>query len=513
MGLFISFEIRDFVYFRDYSITFEGAYRLFLGQIPYRDFGTPVGPVSFIIPAVFFKIFEPSWNIFMLSQQFQNASMLLLVYVLLGRIGVRSVTKLIALATFSVFYLLLLTHPWYNTTGTLFLLGAVVCAIGPKRVSVMGAGLLTGFAVLSKQDFGLLTLLISGVLVSVTSLGSDRNTILSKFNRDFYLKRSVTLSINLLLLVISTAAVIVICILLTDVELFRYWFNHGQEPHIIHTPSIHKLLSGGALGWFIFIFSMCNNNYRLFVASMIIIAATITNNTSGLYFTHYYFVAFLAVVIDECLQIKTRFKVLLVLLVLSGSFAMMIGPFKNVKSVFESVLKHRPEHFLFDYRLLSRATVSFPHELQIFSSHTQAPQQTIDLILELKRMSVELNKTSKDTTFKVLNISELTPIYAELQSVPPIGLPLWFHTNVALFPREIELLEKLLSGQEYDLILIQGTHEGLTDTYKKFFSIMKKNNSYELLQEIKDSPADATWPCEPSCQGYILVFGKSNWGP
>ena len=35
-------------------LSWEGAYRLYLGQIPYRDFGIPMGFGYWIIPAVFF---------------------------------------------------------------------------------------------------------------------------------------------------------------------------------------------------------------------------------------------------------------------------------------------------------------------------------------------------------------------------------------------------------------------------------------------------------------------------
>jgi hypothetical protein len=506
--LFIAFQIRDFVYFRDYAITFEGSYRLFLGQVPYRDFGTPVGPVSFLIPVLFFKLFESNWSVFLLSQQFQNACMLVLMYALLGRIGVRALIKRIALISFSVFYLLLLTHPWYNLTGVLLLLAGALCALGSSRLSVLASGLIAGLAPLAKQDFGLLTLLIAGFFVAVVSLGSDRDKILPSLDSWRDKERLRALAINLLLFVISTSAVVTIFILLTDAEQFRYWFNYGQEPHKIRSISKRGLLSGGALGWFIALIALARNNFRLLVASMFIVAATVSSSTSGLYFTHYYFVAFLPVIIDECLRMKIRFKALVLLVVLAGSSRMMIAPAKNVYRVFESVALHRPEHFFFDYRMLSRPMVGFPGELDAFSRHAQAPQQTIDAILELKRIATEKRAAADGTGLKVLNITELSPIYAELGAEPPKGYPLWFHTNVSLFPQQIAQLDSLFAGQEFDIILLQGTHEGLTETYKNFLSILSANSSYELQRKIQDSPSNATFHCEPYCQGDIFVYVK-----
>ena len=53
----IFFE-RRFIFFRDYSIIWDGAYRLSKGLLPYSDFGIPLGPVGFYLPALFFKLFE-----------------------------------------------------------------------------------------------------------------------------------------------------------------------------------------------------------------------------------------------------------------------------------------------------------------------------------------------------------------------------------------------------------------------------------------------------------------------
>ncbi len=40
-------------------LSYEGAYRMYLGQFPFRDFGLPMGYMYWVIPAVFFKIFGP----------------------------------------------------------------------------------------------------------------------------------------------------------------------------------------------------------------------------------------------------------------------------------------------------------------------------------------------------------------------------------------------------------------------------------------------------------------------
>ena len=40
-------------------LSWEGAYRMSQGQLPFRDFGTPLGGMYWVIPAIFFKVFGP----------------------------------------------------------------------------------------------------------------------------------------------------------------------------------------------------------------------------------------------------------------------------------------------------------------------------------------------------------------------------------------------------------------------------------------------------------------------
>ena len=38
-------------------LSWEGAYRMSQGQLPFRDFGLPLGGMYWVIPAIFFKLF------------------------------------------------------------------------------------------------------------------------------------------------------------------------------------------------------------------------------------------------------------------------------------------------------------------------------------------------------------------------------------------------------------------------------------------------------------------------
>lgn len=508
-GVFIMFEIRNFAYFRDYSITFEGAYRIFLGQVPYRDFGTPVGPGSFAIPAVFFKLFEPNWTVFLISQQFQNACLLIAIYYILNRIYIKPVVKRVSLILFSIFYILLLSHPWYNSTATLLMFGSAFYALGLTRVNIFFSGILAALCLLTKQDFGFFAFAISFLFIVLRSLDSDWIEILPNldiFSNNRWLPK---LLINLLLFIGTVIAIITIFVEMTSREGFLYWFNYGQEPHIIRPLSFYSLLYG-ALGWAVMYIALNYNNFRLFSASLFTVVASITNSISGLGFTHFYYIAFLPVIIDETLSLNTRHKKLVVFLVLMLTTVLILKPLRNVYLIFESIKLQKPEHFFFDYRKISRPLASFPDNLLAFSQHTQAPSQTIELIQQLKSIADGRHIFTTKKDLSVLNLTELTPIYAEMGVEPPKELPLWFHTNISLFPREIKKIDNMLANGEFDIILLQGTHEGLTATYKNFISILNANRSYVLVRTVNDSPANATWPCEPNCQGEIYVYMKHS---
>src|SRR6187402_3860341 len=65
-------------------LAWEGAYRLSLGQIPYRDFSLPLGFGFWLIPAFFFKVFGPFLSTLVLAQAFIN---------IVGALSFRSILK------------------------------------------------------------------------------------------------------------------------------------------------------------------------------------------------------------------------------------------------------------------------------------------------------------------------------------------------------------------------------------------------------------------------------------
>lgn len=63
----------------DQSIVFDGAYRVLQGQIPFKDFALPVGPVTFWQQALFFKLLGVNYTAYISGASMINAAYTLVV--------------------------------------------------------------------------------------------------------------------------------------------------------------------------------------------------------------------------------------------------------------------------------------------------------------------------------------------------------------------------------------------------------------------------------------------------
>src|SRR5688572_32847076 len=58
-------------------LSWEGAYRMYLGQMPFRDFSLPMGYGYWVIPALFFKLFGPYFYSLIKARVFINLAAVL----------------------------------------------------------------------------------------------------------------------------------------------------------------------------------------------------------------------------------------------------------------------------------------------------------------------------------------------------------------------------------------------------------------------------------------------------
>ena len=175
---------RGFLAF-DQSILFDGGYRIFLGQIPYRDFFIPTGPVPFWIQGFFFQLFSVNYSAYLLHAAIANLLAVLSAYLWVRCIYPESFGyALLAAAVTAFWFYPPLGTPWFEQTAFLFhFLASLLLFYGfrlaeRKRVwtavLVGASGWMTGLAFLSKQNAGLLSVAACTAIIVVAAPGGVR---------------------------------------------------------------------------------------------------------------------------------------------------------------------------------------------------------------------------------------------------------------------------------------------------------------------------------------------------
>lgn len=171
----------------DQSIEFDGAYRILQGQVPYRDFLIPTGPMVFWLQSVVFRLAGVSWGSFVLGAAMVNVIATVLAMRILRMLfpDRRPLAYLGGLLTATWFYPPFGT-PNMEQTAFLFsyvgLAGCVAAVCGQRLAGPRQAAcfLLTGgcavLSLLSKQNAGALFAPLY-LLLPVAALGNQRRQI------------------------------------------------------------------------------------------------------------------------------------------------------------------------------------------------------------------------------------------------------------------------------------------------------------------------------------------------
>jgi len=472
--LFIVFPYRVNIF-----LSWEGAYRLSHGQIPFRDFGIPFGGAFWIIPAVFFKIFGSQMITLVKAQVFINVIAGLSFRSILSSLSVRPNIRVFSVLLFCMSYSFFNFWPWYNHTVIVYELVALAFLfryLFPggsiyKYAWLMGSAVFVCLSFFTKQDGGGMALLICIFLLGYSCF-LDRNW------KAF------------LIYIISILAVLCIFIFPLLKYGFGYWFNHGQAPHTARISGfevIDELLTSSQWIKFYFfliafllliryqkiktLYSDKRESIFLLLTMAILGEATIFQVTSytppdNNIFFHSFAFAYLLSLLTEILPVnldKPRFLFLCsfgILFWWSGVY------WKYIQRIADRVIPHHEQTVSKTGEnvvnrktyMIDLDTSDIPMNKWVKSSlpvfhNILMPEPTVDGINRLMDMS--LIKEHKD--LRILNMSELTPLATEipytLESNPK--LPLWFHLGVGMFNQEASLYEKRISDHYYDLILFE----------------------------------------------------------
>jgi hypothetical protein len=514
--LFATFPYRINIF-----LSWEGAYRLYLGQIPYRDFGMPVGYMYWVIPAIFFKIFGPQLITLVKAQVFINILAGLSFRSILKSNGLDETTRFSSVLLFCLSYSLLNFWPWYNHSVIVYeLIGLAFLFrffVARKFYLLVLSGIFVFFSFFTKQDGGGLAILLCAVIILYDCSQQKK-------------------WMPLLIFFASIIVTALIMILPFTAYHFGYWFNHGQPPHssrISIRDILSEFLTGSEwLKFYLFLIAMLllariktlRNEFlsdrRQMLFTLLVVGilaeAAIFQVTSYVppdnnIFFHSFAIAFILSALLYYLRIRPdSWKVAIVCIA-----GIMLWWSNVYWKYIERFFGHEQSYATTTYNGYQYATEVNKHTYMIDLDTTDIPisqwrvpslksfqkillpNPTVDGIERF--MQIDVVKQKKNPT--ILNMTELTPLAAEV----PFALeansnyPLWFHKGVGMFDKETDTFCNRIANNYYDVVLFE-----YIPYLNNFYPYQVRACLEKNYEKIDSFPA----PRKPSSHAWVEVYRK-----
>ena len=482
-------------------LSWEGAYRLYLGQVPFRDFSLPMGYGYWVIPAFFFKIFGPFMYSLIKAQVFINLVSVLALRSILKMLDVRPVVILMTVVVFCFSYISKNFWPWYNHTvivfeivALYFIFLAILKTSGWKTTAclVLSAFFIV-FSIFTKQDGGVLGL---AILYGILTYDAWQDQSFKKW------------------LIFSAAVILFISIAVLPLLQydFSYWFNYGQAPHDsrLALNDFFDHIVGWSYWQKFFLFFMVliildkmrdgRTFYQdkkkflfaflclAFILQALVIQVTSDQPPYGEDFFYAFGFAFLLANLPLRIDLSRWYymgiSLLLVVFWWTGIYWRNIKRVVSKKPVAVAMMEKETLHH---YRLAKE----FKTMEKLYLA-----EATIDGIRKIQELDIVKNK--KD--LKVLNMSELTSLAYEIPFVPLTNQPMWFHQTVSIFQKEVDEFCVKVRNQEYDLVLFESipVSEVINFYPEDVKNCLMENYKYEFTFLAPRTPAES----------YIHVFTK-----
>lgn len=473
--LFMTFPFRVNIF-----LSWEGAYRMSEGQLPFKDFGTPLGGMYWVIPALFFKLFGAKMITLVKAQVFINIISGLAFRSIMKNLSVNGSIRFVAVLLFCISYSFFNFWPWYNHTVIVYELVALAfmlryispAATHRRPIWLVLSALFVCCSFMTKQDAGGMALLISAALVGWYSLTEKKWMPLAIFGG------SILMLFLLIILFFSQYA-------------FGYWFNHGQAPHTARV-SVGELLNE------FFISSAWIKFYLFIIAVLVFIKfrnfkALWTNRTTSLFllftlailaeasifqvtsytppdnniFFHSFAIAFILYMLSQMSAVSFNKPVALITLT-AGMLLWWSSTYWKYVTVVSARLFPQKEEVKQEggENIVNKNTYIFSNDepdipmsewtftgLKAFDK-IYMPEPTVQGIHRLMNMDLVKNNRGK---LRVLNMSELTPLAVEIPYTLDRGseFPLWYHLGVAMFNKQATMYEDKIAAKEYDLVIFE----------------------------------------------------------
>ena len=502
-------------------LSYEGAYRMYEGQVPYKDFGIPLGYMYWVVPALFFKIFGPYMISLVKAQVFLNVVAGLSFRSVLKNLGINPGVRFLCIVIFIISYSFLNYWPWYNHTVIVYEL--VALAMLTRFIFGMGSrwryawlllsGMFVFFSFFTKQDAGGMAFLICLALISYNAINE----------KDW---KQPLVFIGAVLL---TGLLMIAPLLKYN---FGYWFNHGQPPHISRISFgdiAEDFFNNSAwIRFYIFIilllllvriktFSSFWQNKQDMVFTLltlgILVEAIVFQTTSYIppdnnIFFHSFAIAFILSLLSDYLPVNF---VSARAIIVAGAGIMLWWGNVYWKYISKYIVKPEPPISNTDgivnkktYLIQKPDTSDVPMDqwrtTTLKSFHKMLlPGPTVDGIERL--MNMELVKSNPH--LKVLNMTELTPLAYEMQFAleRSPAYPLWFHKGVGMFQQQTDMFCDRIKYKYYDLVLFE-----YIPYLNNFYPFQVRDSLLKYYNRVDVFTA----PRKPSIQAWVEVYVRKK---
>jgi len=514
--LFMSFPYRVNIF-----LSWEGAYRISEGQVPYRDFGMPLGYMYWIIPALFFKIFGAQMITLVKAQVFINILSGFAFRAILKNVGVQPGIRLLSVVLYCISFSFFNFWPWYNHTVIVYEMIALafltryIFSENKNWLTLAASALFTFLSFFTKQDGGGLAFVLCLALLG---------------HYCFYEKRWKPL-----LIYVGSFAVVAFAMISPLLRFgFSYWFNHGQPPHTARISPFEILdeffYSSQWIKFYLFLILLIalakwkswsafiadgRQSFFLLLTLGILAEAAILQVTSytppdNNIFFHSFAFAFILSQLASFLKLDfARSRTLMT--VAAGMFLWWSSVFwKYVQRIAQRAMPEAAVQVKGGENIVNRKTYllsSAPKEIPMsewtFSNlpsfkKIYMPAATVEGMDRL----VKQHYTVGDTSIKVLNMTELTPLVREMGYREETGsnIPLWHHLGVGMFNQQAIEYEKKIASKYYGLVLFE-----YISSLNNFYPFRVRDSLKKHYVQIDSFPA----PRRGETQGMIEVYKMS----
>lgn len=470
--LFVTFPYRVNIF-----LSWEGAWRISQGEVPFRDFGSPLGFAYWLVPAFFFKLFGPSMISLVKAQVFLNIIGGLAFRSILRSVGVPVGVRVLSVLLYVLSYSFSNFWPWYNNSVIIFqLIGLafLLCSLKGGKFrwfTLFAAAFFTFLSLFTKQDGGGLALLVALGVLGYHSLAVKRWQELAGF--------------------VAFYVVVACAFILPFVPYgFGYWFNHGQAPHssrLAVKDFADEILMGSQ--WLKFYFLLIvlllvpalrkwkelwkDKQQMLFIlvtlgmlAEAALFQVTSYTPPDNNIFFHSFAFAFILTYLGALLQFKMEglkhfaLAGVLILLWWSGTFykyldrivARIFPPAEISVTGGENVITRNTFMINLDTTDVSTSEWIFS-SIPVFKNIYMPPSTVhgMDRLLLLPEVK------NKGKELSLLNLTELTPLAAAMgyKEEKGMDIPLWHHLGVGMFNKQLAEYTEKIRTQKYDVVLFE----------------------------------------------------------